>query len=242
MAINFLNAAFDATLHSTHKFVLVALCNHADKNGRCYPSIGRLSRCTNLSNRAVQKSISFLERERYLTREMRVGHSTMYFISDLRTWSTPEYDSPVNSVLTSLEHGTYPPVKHVHHGSEQGSPITIKEPSIKPSIEPSRNQPIGEDSKSFIVPDWIPIEPWNGYLEMRTKKNNEPTVRARRLLVEQLAKFRELGHDLTTILDCSTSNGYMKLFPPKPDSQVRVPARTEKFDPLAHVNRFRVAQ
>lgn len=42
MSVRFLNAAFEANLGPSSRFVLVALTDHANDEGRCYPSVARV--------------------------------------------------------------------------------------------------------------------------------------------------------------------------------------------------------
>lgn len=66
MSVRFVNLAFDAELAPTPRFVLVALAEHADDAGQCYPSVARLARRTGLSKRSVQNSIKRLRVAGYL--------------------------------------------------------------------------------------------------------------------------------------------------------------------------------
>lgn len=201
MSIALMSAAFKSRLSSTHKFVLVALCDNANDQGECFPSVSMLSEKTSLSDRAIQKSIAYLEETKYLKRDIRNGRSTYYFITDPRTWFTPEQSSPPNVV---------------HPTPERGSPITIKEPSIESSG--NHQKPA---KAAFVLPNWIPVDAWDGYLEMRKKKNKVPTDRARDLVIKELAKLLAAGHDLESVLDNSTKNGWTDVYAPKQSQPAR---------------------
>lgn len=136
MSISLMTAAFRSSIQSTHKFVLVALCDNANDQGECYPSVSMLCEKTSLSDRAIQKSLAYLQEKGFIQRRERNGRSTYYYISDPRTWFTPEQCSPPNNV---------------HPTPERGSPITIKEPSLEPSDNHG-----GRNSKrgSAIPRDW----------------------------------------------------------------------------------------
>lgn len=72
----------------------------------------------------------------------------------------------------------------------------------------------------MILPDWIPAEPWAGYVEMRARSpKTKMTQRAMELRIKDLEKFRDAGHDVGAILDNSTVNGYTDLYVPKEDSK-----------------------
>ncbi|BBB59930.1 hypothetical protein UNDKW_1657 [Undibacterium sp. KW1] len=103
-----MTAAFKSPIQSTHKFVLLALCDNANDQGECYPSVSMLCEKTSLSDRSVQKSLAYLEDKQFIQRRERNGRSNYYFIADPRTWFTPEEYSPPNDV-----HPT-PNVVHPH--------------------------------------------------------------------------------------------------------------------------------
>tara|TARA_R100001086_G_scaffold238371_2_gene163063 strand:- start:865 stop:1728 length:864 start_codon:yes stop_codon:yes gene_type:complete len=74
VSILYLNSAFDANdLGATPRLVLLALADHADAAGRCYPSIARLAQRTGLSPRSIQASIKKLHAEGYIDVEMNAG-------------------------------------------------------------------------------------------------------------------------------------------------------------------------
>lgn len=70
-------------------------------------------------------------------------------------------------------------------------------------------------SPAFVLPDWIPAEPWAGYVEMRKKKRAPMTPRALQLKVAELLRFRDAGHDVGAILDKSTANCWTDVYEPK---------------------------
>jgi len=107
-----MTAAFKTSLPQVQKFVLVAVCDNANDQGECYPSIPMLAIKCSLTGRAVQKALNSLEASGHISRQQRKGRSTLYQVSDPRTWFTPERGSPPNVV---------------HPTPEPRSPITINE-------------------------------------------------------------------------------------------------------------------
>lgn len=120
MSIKLMCAAFDADVPATQKLVLLALCDNANDQGHCFPSVSLLERKCSLSDRAVQTAIGWLEKHRYLTRQFRTGRATLYVM-------TPEAGSPPNDVHPRTIFT--PPPNDVHPTPERGSPLTIREPS-----------------------------------------------------------------------------------------------------------------
>lgn len=63
------------------------------------------------------------------------------------------------------------------------------------------------------IPEWVPIESWNGYLEMRKKIKRPMTSRAIQLAISTLDKLRNEGYDVGAVLDQSIMNSWQGLFP-----------------------------
>jgi hypothetical protein len=62
------------------------------------------------------------------------------------------------------------------------------------------------------IPDWVPAEQWNAFLEMRREKKKFPSEHAVRLLVGKLEKLRRDGHDPGAVLDQSTVNNWTDVY------------------------------
>lgn len=140
-----MTAAFKTPLPSTQKFVLVALCDCANDQGECYPSIKTLMEKCSLSERAVQESIHELESSGYVEREFRTGRSTTYWIctapansSDPRSRRTPALGAPPHVAHPTPARSAPPPPHLAHPTPAPGAPITIREPSIEPSGKQKR--------------------------------------------------------------------------------------------------------
>ena len=71
--------------------------------------------------------------------------------------------------------------------------------------------------KLFAPPDWIPSEPWAGFVEMRKKIRAPLTERALVLAVGELERLRRAGEDPAAVLNQSVFRGWKGLFPVKPD-------------------------
>lgn len=79
MSIEMLNSVFLLEMESpTDKSVLLALANHADPDGYCYPSIKRICLYTALSERTVQNALRRLEDAGFITAKERIGTSNLY--------------------------------------------------------------------------------------------------------------------------------------------------------------------
>lgn len=133
-------------IDSSECLVLIALADHADDMGRCYPSIGRLAKRTKLSDRGVQKVISRLIEKGFVTVTPCAGQggANLYTVT-----ATPEPRSPLNDVHPRTEFTT--PPNHVRETPEPRSP----KPS-RTTIEPSEDITARKRLKVRIPENWHP--------------------------------------------------------------------------------------
>ena len=63
------------------------------------------------------------------------------------------------------------------------------------------------------IPDWVPVEPWNAYLEMRKAKKAPATPAAIARTICDLSKCRDEGHDPGEVLMRSVQRAWTGRFP-----------------------------
>ena len=78
MSIRALAWAWTVDAAPTAKFVLIALADHADEAGVCWPSIARLRSHTCLSERAIRGALRDLENAGMIITEVRDGGPSRY--------------------------------------------------------------------------------------------------------------------------------------------------------------------
>ena len=61
--------------------ILLALAEHADEQGRCWPSLARLAALAEVDRRTVTRGLAALEARALLTRERTTGQSTSYALA-----------------------------------------------------------------------------------------------------------------------------------------------------------------
>ncbi len=191
MSIKIMTAVWDREdLSSTQKLVLLALADWANDEGLCWPSINRLAIKASLTSRAVQKTIRSLEDAGFIRREEVLGKGNRYWIS------TPLNDVHPCTTFT-------PPLNVVHPTPEPRSPNTsmIHQLTTKCIKEP--------------LPDWLPLDAWNGWVAMRKQRKRPLTDRATARAINKLDAIRNKGHDIEDLLDRSTINGWLDIYEPK---------------------------
>jgi hypothetical protein len=73
-------------------------------------------------------------------------------------------------------------------------------------------------ASNSAIPDWIPPEAWNGFMEMRKRVRAPMTNRAVQLVIADLVKLKTQGEDVGAVLDRSTQNSWKGVFPTKQSS------------------------
>ncbi len=209
MSIVLMTEAWKAPLPTGQKMVLLALADNANDLGECYPAISTIAVKCSMSERTVQVHISALEKCGAIRRDMRNGRSTLYTL-DPRGFCAPQLSliPPQNSHPTPATFAKTPASSAPHPA--ESAPITITKPS-EPSHKPN--------TSTFVLPDWIPAETWAAFLEVRKKLRAKGTDYAHKLLVNQLERIRDAGHDPIEAINTSIRSGWKDVYAPKPSNR-----------------------
>lgn len=200
--------------------VLLALADHAnDAGGECWPSVKTIAMEMRIGKRSVIRSLKTLATDGWIevmkkSRDHK-GNSYQLVMAKLNSQDTMSYDNPKSDATATPDIG-----KVRCHTVQSQVPTTSKSgaKSAKPPhplkgvtvlngpIQPSKR------TQAFVLPDWLPVEPWDHFIEMRASMRKKPTEHAVKLLVKKLDQLRKSGQDPGDILDQSTANGWMGIF------------------------------
>lgn len=188
-------------IDSSECLVLIALADHADDQGRCYPSINRLASRTKLSGRGVQKVISRLIEKGFVTVTPCAGQggANLYTVT-----STPEPRSPLNDVHPRTTFAT--PLNHVRETPEPRSP--------KPSrtiIEPS--DVIPQASPVGILSTVVSPRMAQSFVALRSKMKKPVNDIAAERLAKSLQKIADQGGDPEDALGLCQEKGWQSIKP-----------------------------
>lgn len=115
----------------------------------------------------------------------------------------------------------------VDEASPNHKPLTKNQEPVTNNQEPrTKNQePKESNSKELRVtrliispiqiPDWIPVDAWNDFVDSRKKLKKPLTQVAIKLAISSLSKLKSEGSDPKEVLEQSILNGYSGLFPVK---------------------------
>jgi hypothetical protein len=115
------------------------------------------------------------------------------------------YDRTKWYAPTCLMEETHLP-KKTNENDQKGEPI--------PNIN-TNNKPDNKLTINTTLPDWLPMDAWNGWVAMRKQRKRPLTDRATAMAINKLDAIRTKGHDIEGLLDRSTINGWLDIYEPK---------------------------
>ena len=184
------------------KLVLLMLANHSNGHtGQCNPRHKRLAVECDMTVDTLKSHLKKLE--------------SLGFIKIV-----PQYTEGVqlpNQYILNLGGGggeNYPEGRGNSYvdGGGKNSPPNNQE--VKTVTKP-------KTSTVFVLPDWIPLESWDALMEVRKAAKAQGTDYAKKLLVNQLAKYKASGHDPVDIINTSIRNSWKDVYEPKVESNHR---------------------
>lgn len=96
-------------------------------------------------------------------------------------------------------------------------------PTAKPQPPAAKPQPPRKTkaaaAQPWVLPDWVPADSWQAFLEVRAKLRTPNTDSALSLLLRKLDKLRAEGFDAAEVLDQSTMRGWSGVFPVKAEQR-----------------------
>ena len=99
-----------------------------------------------------------------------------------------------------------------HRSNAESNDDSVTKTSPEKRREEKRINKENKATDVALLPDWIPLETWGAFLEMRKKIKKPPTEHAISLLIAKLDKFRQQGQDIQAILEKSITSGWQDVF------------------------------
>lgn len=203
--------------------VLLRLANHCNDQGRsCFPSIAEVASKVRRSERTVSRSIAQLEIDGWITVDRGTGKgNTSQYVLNISLLKERQAVS-----LTKEKEGQTVQQRvtaTTAKGDSDDNPphpligITIKEPSKEPSSAKGQDFALTPPNESDL-PQWIPLEAWNGWLEIRKKKKSPVEGRSKTIALNKLEKWYRQNYDLEVILDAATLGNWQGLYLPKDEN------------------------
>lgn len=226
MSIALMTLAWKSGFSAGQKMVLLALCDNANDQGECYPSIPMLAEKCSIGRSSIFEHLAELEKSGAVTKHCRTGRSTIYKIDPSRFQTRPE-SAPVQKLDATRPDSGRTPVQISDATRPDFGPITINEPSIE-----TKKKKEAPASQAFLLPDWINEKHWNAWhsCDKRKKATNEQ----KQLAIEKLDGWRLSGIDYAAALENAAVGGWQGLFKPDEKNTVKgAPAHTSKYSGAA---------
>lgn len=99
------------------------------------------------------------------------------------------------------------------HGFPMANPSLTQTKPIR--VDKRREEEKKEIQAQAPLPDWLPMEAWSGYVEMRKRIRKQMTPRAQQLVLKSLADMQAKGLSVAQSLDNSTRNSWVDVYEPK---------------------------
>jgi hypothetical protein len=202
MSVDALSWAFKQELPCMQKFVLVALADHCNKDGQCWPSQTTLARKCGISRQHVNEMIAKLRATKHVVafpRQHANGgvKSSVYFLN------MPESTLPTGAVVDvdmGLSTGDDTPLSATPTANKKNRK---KEPPIRNAALPG-----------LEYPDWLPREKFERFVDSRKKMRKAMTDHAIDLMIDSLDELRRAGHDIGKLLDLAVRKGWTDVYAP----------------------------
>ena len=72
------------------------------------------------------------------------------------------------------------------------------------------------------LPDWVPAEAWNAWVEMRIRIKKPMSIRARKQALKKLWGFKMTGYDIESMIDRSENGKWTDFWPKGEPTQDRL--------------------
>lgn len=160
--------AWQSEIAAGPKMVLLSLCDNANEQGECYPSIALICKRCSMAERTVQGHIIALEKQGCLTRKERHGRSTLYTIDPRRICTPAESAPPQKTAVTPAESAPTP-AESAPSVPAESAPRIINEPSLEPSKNRQGARGAEITSSIFKVDD-VEKTVWQDFTVLRKAK------------------------------------------------------------------------
>ena len=211
MIKNIIIESYDLTLGAF--WLYSCLSKFSWGKGSCFPSTKTLAKITRagpkesgVSEQAIRNWTDELISKKLITVNEQVGKGKVYTLLEVADLVTPQPALTPQPELTG-QPGFAEPLN-------QG----LKDPSTRVEQKNNKLRRRKEEDKEsvFVLPDWVPIEPWERFDSMRMTmiRLRIPWSNSTRLVtVKKLLKLKDEGYDPGEVLDQSVERGYRGIFP-----------------------------
>ena len=223
MSVRCITHVLDKSVHAgTDLLMLIVLADYSDDEGNSYPAVASLARKCRMKPRNANYILKSLQESgelRVLKNEGPKG-TNRYRIMLASLGAKPLQPIAPLQRTAPLQHSAPTPATQC---AKPLQPIA-DEPSLNRQEPPSKKSA----AQVFVLPDWIPEDTWKSYCNVRTGKRAKNDPHALGLILKDLQKFMDAGHDPVEILNNSIKSGWAGVFAPRVNAGVQMANGSEK--------------
>jgi hypothetical protein len=212
----------NGTMAIGEAFLYMAVLAHADPaTGVWISTAGMLSAYYGINSRTCKDWLAKLEEKGYLRRFMVQGTHSQYpiLVHKYQCTEGAQKGMRLNAwESTSYNNLKYEPCPDQCPEHRPDGALTVPQSTREGEKGRKIHTPKASPS-SFVLPDWIPIDVWNDYEEMRKGKRAAMKDSTRLRIVKRLAAIRDQGYDPVEILEKSIRSNWTDVFPPDKPNQ-----------------------
>jgi hypothetical protein len=239
MSIEIMSLVFKAAIPTTQKFVLIAIADHCNSEGKGWPSIQRIAAHTSLQTRTVYRAIHDLESWGILSKNHNPhSKSTLYTINKTVLLKPLTNGQMTHDHLTDDHPDTRSgvPLTDDHPTPDTRSPTPLtddhpnhntnhKEPSKEPSLAkllfddsavetPVKKKPRKQKPPEapLVIPEFISETALNAFFANRASMKKPMTAHAKELLINKITELYHKGHDPTKLLERAILSGWLTVY------------------------------
>lgn len=219
MSFRLVKACWDLSIPSTEKMVLMCLAEHADDEGKCWPSVRTIARKCSKSVRTVQSALKNLGELGYFEIEDLVGRGRIYRLNQSKICTPAESAAPQKSCETGAESAQYPRKNCVDPAQNlrPNRSVSDKEENNNKSTGRATRKRGVSKPDYFPRGDWCPEGLWSDFLENRRRKKLANTATAFKGFCDDLERFATPAWPPLRLLEYATKKGWASINPPDED-------------------------
>lgn len=237
-----MNLAWRTDLATGPKFVLVMICDSASEQGFCWPSVPTIAKRCSMGQRTVHGHLQELEALGVISRRIRRGQNTHYYVHPAKfpmqpevveesttaksavprdvaaegSCTTAESAPPQNSGPTPADSVAEPPQNSTVTPAESA---TITTSNHKKNRKEPKNSGAALPRVCVSLPEWLPAEAWERLATFRMELEAEGGAPWTQTLADvtllTLEQRRAEGHDPVACINASILGGWSGIYPPR---------------------------
>lgn len=157
------------------------------------------------SSATIRRTIdSLVEKGLLLKRKLSENKfdATLWYSVDTDALHVLDVESDLLKLSTSTS------AQNEQFRSAQNEHITSTENTETNTETTGRSSKVAKAAPKFELPDWIPVEQWADFEDLRRKKKKPLTDRARALAVKELEKLRSSGQNVEEVIEQSVLHSW----------------------------------